>query len=319
MSNRGLSSRGEPFSILIYERQKNMTTFQSSIDDVDVAIEDRIAEGLLVIDHALTLGASEILPLFSGGHDSLSACYLASMHPAFDGRVYHIDTGIGSNITRCFVEDVCKEYGWQLCVYKSNFSYEKFVERLGFPGPGAHQWVYNKLKDRPISQMTKGRGRVVLITGCRQQESLRRMGHVEPVKLGETSKKTGNVSRKNRIWTAPCWNWSVQDQKEFMEFFGLSRNPLKCCPLKMSGECFCGAFARPGEYNMIRVYAPDVADEIDRLTEVAKRAGTHSQWGTPKVREKMLTSVQTGPLCHSCDAKLAARGMVFEEIDRHAR
>jgi 3'-phosphoadenosine 5'-phosphosulfate sulfotransferase (PAPS reductase)/FAD synthetase len=277
--------------------------------------EDLLASALAVIDAAFETGAHEMLPLFSGGHDSLSACFVAAQHPRFAGEVHHIDTGIGAHATRSFVETVCREYGWTLTVWKSNFSYERYIRRLGFPGPGSHQWVYNKLKERCVSKMGKGRGPVVLLTGCRRQESTRRMGSVQPVKVGEISKKTGKVTRKNRIWTAPCYDWSSDEQRRFMDAFALPRNPIKFSPLGMSGECFCGSFARPNELELIRHVAPDVAAEIERLTEIAKECGTHACWGTRPDRRRGLVVTQTGPLCSSCDLRAAAAGLLFEGIE----
>lgn len=264
---------------------------------------------LSVIDRAFLRGATMMLPLFSGGHDSLSACYIASQHPRFQGKVYHIDTGIGAKATRQFINEVCDDYGWELQVFKSNFSYEKFVRKLGFPGPGAHGWIYNKLKDRCVSTMGKGRGKVALITGCRSQESVRRMGHVEPIKIGETSKKTGKVRRKNRIWTAPCHDWSSEQQRAFMDALCLPRNPVKDSLLGMSGECFCGAFARPNEIALVREFVPDVAAEIDRLSTLAP-AG--SIWGKRAKGKKKIVKATTGPLCSSCDLRAALQGVLIE-------
>lgn len=277
------------------------------------SIDELTASALSVIDSGFLAGATEMLPLLSGGHDSFSACHIASQHPRFDGICYHIDTGIGAESTKEFVRTICKDNGWELQVFKSNFSYEKFVRRLGFPGPGAHQWVYNKLKDRAISMMTKGRKcKCLLLTGCRSQESKRRMGHVAPVKVGETSKKTGKVSRKNRIWTAPCHDWSVAEQNSYMEFHDLPRNPLKE-KLGMSGECLCGAFAMPGELDRIRQYAPDVAAEIDRLSVIARECGTHDVWGVAKKKMKSPILSETGPLCSSCDKRAYFAGFQFEQ------
>lgn len=271
-----------------------------------------LTSALSIIDKAFDSGATLIRPLFSGGHDSLCACFVASQHPRFTGEVHHINTGIGSKKTREFVEDICREYGWTLRVYESRATYERFVRRLGFPGPGSHQWVYNWLKDRCVGQMTKGSGAKALITGCRQQESTRRMGHTEDVKIGETSKKTGRVTKTKRIWTAPCFDWSGDEQRAFMNDWALPRNPVKESLLGMSGECFCGAFARPAELEMIREICPDVAAEIDRLTAIAKECGTHCEWGKRKPGEKGVVTVQTGPLCSSCDRKAAAAGVLFE-------
>jgi 3'-phosphoadenosine 5'-phosphosulfate sulfotransferase (PAPS reductase)/FAD synthetase len=285
--------------------------------DTEAAREPSVllASALAIIDRAFECGATAMLPLFSGGHDSLSACFAASQHSRFCGEVHHINTGIGAKATRAFVEETCKELGWTLRIYTSNFSYEKFVRRLGFPGPGAHQWVYNKIKDRCISAMCKGRGPVALITGCRQQESTRRMGHTASVKIGETSKKTGKTQRKNRIWTAPCFDWSIAEQRAFMTEHMLPRNPVKDSILGMSGECFCGAFARPWELEMIRMVVPDVAAEIDRLSVIAKECGTPCEWGKRRKDEKGVVTVYTGPLCSSCDRKAVAAGVLFDDLE----
>lgn len=265
---------------------------------------------LAVIDVSFDVGAKGMLCLFSGGHDSLSACHVASKHPRFPGEVHHIDTTIGAKATRKFVGEVCDEFGWRLRVHRSNFSYERFVRRLGFPGPGSHQWVYNHLKERCVSKLL-ARRKMSLITGCRSQESVRRMGHVEPIKVGETSKKTGDVSRKNRVWVAPCHDWSKAEQDLYMEHHGLPKNPLKL-RLGMSGECFCGAFASPGELERIRCHAPDVAREIDRLAAIARECVPHSEWGTRPDKRRGLVVVESGQLCSSCDYRAAAAGIVFK-------
>ncbi len=265
-----------------------------------------------VIDEAFTRGASIMMPMLSGGHDSLSATYLASQHPRFDGSVYHIDTGIGAHATRAFVNDVCAEYKWDLKVFKSASTYEEFIRQRGFPGPGMHQWAYVRLKERCVRQMMRAQDKpkIALITGCRSQESTRRMGSVEPVKVGEMTKR--GLTNRRRYWVAPCHDWSAQDQLTFMDHHDLPRNPIKLTPIGMSGECFCGAFAKPGELAMIRQYAPDVAEEIDRLSEIAVACGKHSVWGTRPDRKKGIVVSATGPLCNSCDARALAAGIIID-------
>lgn len=276
--------------------------------------EELLASGLSVIDIAFEHGATSMYPLLSGGNDSQCACVVASQHPRFDGNVHHIDTGIGAKACFDFVKELCDEWNWNLCVYQSAATYERFIRRLGFPGPGSHQWVYNWLKDRCIGRMTKG-SRKALITGCRQQESTRRMGHTEKIKIGETSKKTGKVTKTNRVWTAPCYDWSGEEQIAFMNAWGLSSNPIKKSPIGMSGECFCGAFARPYELEMIRQFAPDVAEEIDRLQQIAKECGTPCEWGKRPKGQRGIVTVRTGPLCSGCDRRAAAAGVLFADMD----
>lgn len=279
------------------------------------AAEALLASGLAVIDAAVSAGAVSFAPLLSGGHDSICACYVASQHPKVSPAAYHIKTGIGARAALDHVRFVCRDFGWTLTELKSSETYEKFVRERGFPGPGMHQWAYVRLKERCIRQIIGSLpGKVALITGCRSAESERRMGHVAPVQVGEVSKKTGKVREKRRIWTSPCHDWTDAEQRLFINEFGLPRNPLKESPIGMSGECFCGAFARPFELDLIRLYAPDVAAEIDRLSLIARECGKHHVWGTrPKGDQRNV--VATGPLCSSCDRNARAAGVVFVDLE----
>jgi 3'-phosphoadenosine 5'-phosphosulfate sulfotransferase (PAPS reductase)/FAD synthetase len=267
---------------------------------------------LAVIERAYCGGAYRAAPLFSGGHDSECAVYVASQHRSFQGHVHFINTTIGSNYTRLHVQRVCDKYGWKLIVHQSNESYEKIVSDHGFPGPGGHQYVYNRLKDRCIYQITKGsrafRNATMLINGSRSQESVRRMGHVAAIQMGEVcKKKTGSKRRNlNRVWTAPCHDWSKAEQVAFMDEFGLSINKVKVA-LGLSGECFCGAFASPGEREAIKEHVPDVEVEIARLTEIAVACGKPCVWGQRPAGKVAVGT--TGPMCSGCDRRAAATGI----------
>lgn len=277
-----------------------------------------------VIDEAFRQGAETMAPLLSGGHDSMAAVYLASQHRRFDGTVHHMRTGIGAKATWEFVQDVARDYGWTLRAWKSASTYEMFVRERGFPGPGMHQWAYVRLKERCLRQImaSYGKTNVALVTGCRIQESDRRMGNVEPIKIGEREwdkkKQAFKTVNKRRYWIAPCHDWSTENQTAFMDSYDLPRNPIKQTPLGMSGECFCGAFARPNEIALIRRYAPDVAEEIDRLTIIAQECGKHAVWGTrpPGKRNKGILVAKTGPLCNSCDIRATASGIIIDQKER---
>lgn len=278
--------------------------------------DELLRSALAVLDRAEGTAFGTMLPLFSGGHDSLCACHVASRHRRFRGSVNFIKTGIGAKANRAFVESACKEMSWELRVWESTDTYEKFVRNRGFPGPGMHKWVYIRIKERCVRQMTRGKGRVALVTGCRRDESTRRMGSVEPIKVGEAQTWKGRqvIENKNRVWVAPCFDWSAEEQAAYMEEHDLPKNPLKIA-LGMSGECFCGAFARPNEIELVRRWVPDVAEEIDRLAGIAADIGKPCVWGVrPPDEPKGLAVVGTGPLCTSCDRKAAAAGVVFAPI-----
>lgn len=257
-----------------------------------------------------------LAPLFSGGHDSVCACWLASRHPRFDGRVYHIDTHIGAKAAREHVEATARQLGWKLVVLKAPQDFEHFVREHGFPGPAMHRWTYVKLKERCVRMIVR-RKRVALVTGARSEESTRRMGHTVPVRVGEQRMRNGReiTDNMNRWWVAPCHDWTAEEQAAFMDEHDLPRNPLKL-RLGLSGECFCGAFAAPGELERVRQWAPDVAAEIDRLAEIARSCGKHAVWGTrpPGRGKKGIAVVETGPLCVGCDRKAAAAGVVFTDL-----
>ena len=272
-------------------------------------IDELIDDSAAVLHKGIcSAGNHNIEPLLSGGHDSIVATHIATQHPNFTGRVNHIDTGIGSQYTRGFVERLCESQGWNLKVWKSPSTYEMFVRERGFPGPAMHQWAYIRLKERCVRMITKGKAPRVLVNGCRSAESVRRMGHVQPVKVGETNKE-GKVSERKRIWTAVCHDWSKAEQQLYMDEFGLPVNKLKVS-LGMSGECFCGAFAAPGEREAIKEHAPDVELEIQRLTVIAKECGKHCVWGTRPPKDK-AKAVESGPLCSSCDRRAGAAGLMI--------
>ena len=279
-----------------------------SVDELMESAADVIHKGICAA------GTWNIEPLLSGGHDSIVATHLAAQHPRFSGVVNHINTGIGSKYTRQFVESLCDSQGWQLRVWKSQETYEKFVKLSGFPGPAGHFFVYRFLKERCVRQVMSGKARKVLVSGARSAESTRRMGFVSPVQIGEPA-ASGKVYNPRRIWTAPCHDWTKAEQQLYMDEWGLPVNRLKIL-VGMSGECFCGAFAAPGERELIKEHIPDVEQEIQRLTVIAKDCGKHCEWGTRPPKDK-ATAIESGPLCSSCDRRAAAKGIEF--VERQAR
>lgn len=251
------------------------------------------------------------VPLLSGGHDSVCACHVASLHRDAPRpfTAYHIDTGIGAKYTRQYVEDRCKQFGWELEVVKSpnqeKDSYEQFVRDRGFPGPGRHSWVYARLKERAIQKLAttlaRGQRPVMFITGCRRQESQRRMGYAVAIRRGDGIMASGHLRNPSRLWVAPCLEWVPSDQAAHMREFGIPRNRIKDL-IGLSGECFCGANAgeddsnKDSELAAIREHAPDVAEEIERLTEIAKAAGMPHRWGCKPAKDHYTDGEDECPL-----------------------
>jgi 3'-phosphoadenosine 5'-phosphosulfate sulfotransferase (PAPS reductase)/FAD synthetase len=270
----------------------------------------RTADELIDSAHAVLRRASLIAgnwrfrALFSGGHDSLCATHLVSQHERFGGRVEHVNTGTGAEYTRLFVQRVCDKYGWHLTVRESPDTYEQQVIEHGFPGPAQHSTTYNRLKDRCFDMIAHGTRSVdpcIFISGARAQESSRRMGYVEPI--------IREPRRPNRIWCAPCHDWSKAEQQLYMDEFGLPINKFKIA-VGVSGECGCGCYAEPGEFEKWREHAPEMAAKMDRLAVICKASGKHCEWGGPRTPGKAMLVAPTGPGCQRCDRRALELGIV---------
>lgn len=235
----------------------------------------------LISESAALYKLDGVVALFSGGHDSLTVTHIASRHLLFRG-VIHIDTGTGLPQTRQFVEDVCKQFNWTLVVKSPATTYEMLIVRYGFPGADAHQHMYKYLKERPLSQAKQafkkiaGAARIGFVGGMRAQESIRRMGNVQP-----------HHKNKGDYWISAIHDWSAIECSDYMRENGLPRNPVKDT-MHLSGECFCGSFARPEEKRELEIWYPEHAAKIEawqELVRTARRLGlnsipfNHQQWG----------------------------------------
>lgn len=227
--------------------------------------------------------------MFSGGHDSLCAFHVAlSTFPLL--QACHINTTIGIPETQEFVRSTCRAYRTPLKEYAPPVSYRDIVLKHGFPGPGSHMFMYTRLKERCVRQLVREHKRhwgekIMLITGVRLSESARRMGHVKPIQ------KEGA-----KLWVSPILNWTDEDKDEYMILHGLQRNPVVDA-LCMSGECLCGAFAKPEELAELSVLFPDVAEEIKDLQRQAEVMGVPAKWGH---RPPGSAKSKSGRMCSSC-------------------
>ena len=269
---------------------------------------DLQARALGVITEAVDkYNPSHIFAMFSGGHDSLTATRIASKHPNFSAAV-HINTGIGIPETREFVRETCKREGWPLKEYRARDygqNFEDLVTERGFPGPGHHYKMYHRLKERCIRALVrdhkvKWRDRIIFSTGCRSQESTRRMGHVERIQQQGVS-----------VWVAPIHDWSKTMCNEYIEHEELEPNQVVKL-LHMSGECLCGAFAHKGELKEIELWYPKTAEYIKSIEEKVRAAGFPWGWeeqppkgwgSTLRDTSGRISKEKREMLCTSCNAK----------------
>lgn len=234
-----------------------------------------------------------VFAAFSGGHDSLVSTAIAMANPNVDA-VVHINTGIGVEATREFVRTTCEKQGWELIELHppAGHSYRDIILEHGFPGPAGHLYTYTRLKERPLRQLhasyrEKRGDKIMVITGVRSEESTRRMGHVQTV-----------VEESGRIWVAPIHAWTKAQCNQFISEMGYARNEV-VDNLHMSGECLCGAFAKPGEMEQLEFFYPEVADRIHKLEHEVRDKGLPWVWGA-KPPMKGQEELDMAGLCAKC-------------------
>ncbi len=302
--------------------------------------EGPVYEAYGILQHAIKVYMPEkIFALFSGGHDSLCSSHIASVFGQFAGCV-HINTGIGVERTRQFVRETCAQFDWPLiemhpppfwpgrcktcqknktsrparedcpdCMkrlrpgvdYANLPAYDALVLHYGFPGPGGHTVPYNRLKERCLrkllkEQKTRKRSLIMLVGGMRKSESSRRMGTCQEHSIEGT-----------RVWCAPIMYWSNEDKARYIESAGLPSNPV-VKELCMSGECLCGAFARPSEIAELERHFPEAAARIHALEAKACEIGVHAVWGTKHPNSACFQKKQEEEpsffgMCWSCGNK----------------
>jgi 3'-phosphoadenosine 5'-phosphosulfate sulfotransferase (PAPS reductase)/FAD synthetase len=245
---------------------------------------------------------TSISVLYSGGNDSTT---IAHMFRGVATHAIHANTGIGIEQTREFVRRVCAEWSLPLIEKHPPVSYDAFVLEHGFPGPGLHYRMYQRLKERcldaaryDLGVANKRKVYGVYVAGRRRAESERRSMPGQ-VPLFE---RDGSV-----VWVSPIAEWTKLDLVTYrLMMRDVPRNETSDL-IHMSGECLCGAFAKKGELAEIASwsqFAPAVA-HIRRLeAAIADRddiPAERKRWGWGADREwKPRGRAKVGRLCSSC-------------------
>lgn len=241
---------------------------------------------------------SAVVGLFSGGNDSTVLCHLMRDRIT---HLAHANTTIGIEETRQFVRDTAHAWGKTLLEFKpprAEDHYATLVRDHGFPGPGHHFKMYQRLKERPLrvvraALVTHRSQRVVFLAGRRRSESARRAN----VPMTE---RQGSV-----VFVSPMINWTKLDLNTYRLMMDDVPTNRVSDLIHMSGECLCGSFAHAGELDEIAEWFPEVVAEIRALeAEIADRPDIPEErkkwgWGA-HFKEK---ASKTGVLCSSCDAR----------------
>jgi 3'-phosphoadenosine 5'-phosphosulfate sulfotransferase (PAPS reductase)/FAD synthetase len=247
--------------------------------------------------------------LFSGGNDSTVLAHRCRDH--YD-RLVFIDTGTAVPGVREFVESFAEWVGKPLSVYESGDMFRRMVlglsevrrgpnwRPLGFPGPAQHGRAYNMLKERQLEALRRDLkaghsrwARVLYLTGVRRAESQRR-----------SSRPT--IARKGgMVFANPLIDWTGHDMRAYRAEHALPESDVAAL-IHRSGECNCGAFAEPGEREMLRSLWPEWFDatiaNLER--EAAARGIPACRWGERPL--SIGAAEEVGALCSSCEWRQTA-------------
>jgi len=280
--------------------------------DDQASIESKMVEAGNRIKRAIELHRPiKIFGLFSGGHDSVTACAVLS-GLGVDFEILHINTGFGVEATREYVRNTAAKQGWRLRELKATENrnakgepdpqiYETIVRKYGFPGPGWHGRMYQRLKERALRMVERDCGasckgkikkRLLYVNGCRSQESKRRMANTQEIQIDG-----------RRIWCAPIHDWSKTDTSICLGVSGIDRNPVVDL-IHMSGECLCGAMAdKNREEELAQLAAYDLTrPAYDRIMALQAEVKPIKGWGwgeRPPKNSKPCVA-KPGQLCWSC-------------------
>lgn len=295
-----------------------------------LTLDEAIVKAHALVDEALDhCNPEHVLLAYSGGEDSVILAHL--MRERSDAIV-HVNTGIAIPDTLRHVRAVTGAWKRELIEASPDCTYEDLIlgnvlnkegpsagepAWKGFPGPAAHDKMYQRLKERALDgvrRMLVGRrgrkrgrgGEIVQMAGMRWAESKRRFRNASEFDPdGATT------------WVSPLVWWTGGHMKEYRARYRCqlvhdhADNRL-CTPgalplnevtqhLHMSGDCLCGAFAKEGEIHGLELFYPDMAGRLHELEARALAKGDippqRCKWGWGTGLEVPSAS---GRMCARC-------------------
>ncbi len=242
---------------------------------------------------------THIVSMVSGGKDSAVCDAVARELGAKIDFVLHGNTRCGIPETSKFVRDTYSKIG-DYIEADAGTSYEDYVLRKGFFGKGisAHSYAYNVLKATPFrkalsANIRKGKRdiRILLLNGARKDESENRKKHLQLWR--------SDPAQKNNIWVNLIFNWTKEDEGEYIKSRSLIINPvaLKLC---RSGECMCGTMQSKEERYEASIIYPEWGKWLNELEDEVKEKHGFG-WGenfSQKRNKCQLDLFQ--PMCKDC-------------------
>jgi 3'-phosphoadenosine 5'-phosphosulfate sulfotransferase (PAPS reductase)/FAD synthetase len=289
------------------EVTNNHNTEANVSDANEQIVDSMIADGMRIMIEAIELYKPvQIVAAYSSGDDSIVSTHF-TMENFKSAFVFNADTTIGLKPARDHLVSTCDKQNWQLEVGRADpigppktmtvmgkripfdpksmpsgrwtdgdTAYEEYCLNFGFPGPGMHPRMYQRLKERPIRKMlsrfgataSKKRAKVLIVSGIRQDESSRRAGY-------QRASAAGNFGD---VWVNPFYYHTAADFAAYRDEFGLPRNPVKrLCGI--SGECCCGTFKEENERKAYEKADPAFVRYLSTLEGRVAELGLPCRWG----------------------------------------
>lgn len=267
------------------------------------------AEALKILQQAISrYGPRSVYSMLSGGNDSRTVTTVATNHLrgvwTYRGAAL-IDTGIGLREAHESTTKFAMALDVELTVVRTPQDYATLVRKYGFPGPAQHTMMYRNLKERAVRVLTRmgkvaRRDKVMLVSGVRQNESVRRMLLTDPVTVDGA-----------RVWVNPLFYWTTPERDAYMEAHGIERNPISGKICGTSGDCCCGCNAEEGELGDLDFWFGEDPSVllIHSLRDECKALGVPSEWGHKPNGNPARKRREGRPmfLCVGCEAKADAR------------
>ncbi|MBM9510019.1 phosphoadenosine phosphosulfate reductase domain-containing protein [Actinacidiphila acididurans] len=253
----------------------------------------------------------------------------ALFRPHFGGIV-HVNTGTAVEETTQHVREAVPAWGMPLHELTPRVTYLDLVLGnvrstrgpnigrsvwVGFPGPASatqsadgrkqstpHNVMYMRLKDQPLQEFRRQRvGRdgvrrkVMYIGGMRWDESDKRFRTAEEIDVD------GGI-----VWVSPLVHWTNAHMREYRSRYRCTKNhkhqPHRMCGdealpwnevtehLHMSGDCACGAYAKPNEKDERSFFYPSNGKMIDHWEGAVRAAGiAANRWGQAPPKDFVQT------------------------------
>lgn len=270
-----------------------------------------------IMQEAINSGLKDFYVAYSGGKDSgVVLDIMAKQFPEYFKGVVFVNTGIGTKATTDYITNYCEKRGYKLFILRPEdvirkkdtsrgkagecFSYEALVLNYGFPQQPFHTVTMRHLKYFPLRKFIYDRLKLnetpCIVGGIRKNESARRK-----------MKWSKYFYNDGKMWfVSPIF---FKEDEWVYDYF--IKNDIKRSPvydtLHISGDCLCGCFAKKEELTLLKMFHPEVFNEIKRIEKLVQEKGTdeakkQSSWGVHNqtTNEVESQSDMEALICDNC-------------------